>query len=56
MEHLFLKCERLKGIFNLLKNCFRKFDEKFSDKDWWSKIYIFKKEENVFIKLPDWNC
>lgn len=28
LEHFFLKCERLKGFFKLLKNWFRKFDEK----------------------------
>jgi len=32
LEHLFLKCERLQSLFNLLKEWFRKFDQDFSDK------------------------
>jgi len=31
LEHLFLKCERLKGLFNLIGSWFRKFDEEFSE-------------------------
>jgi len=43
LEHLLLKCERLKCIFKLLGSWFRKFDENFSEKV--NQIYIFKKEK-----------
>jgi len=29
LEHLFLRCNRLKGLFNLLDRWFQAFDEKF---------------------------
>jgi len=48
LEHLLLKCERLKCIFKLLGSWFRKFDENFSEKV--NQIYIFKKEKkSVFL-------
>lgn len=31
LEHLFLKCNRLQGLFNLLEICFRRFNEDFSE-------------------------
>ncbi len=50
MEHLFVKCERLKGLFKLLKNWFGRFDEAFSDKVFIGGVkYIFSKRKKMCL-------
>lgn len=50
LEHLFLKCERLKGIFKLLRSWFRQFNDNFSDKVFIGGIkYTFSKRKKMVL-------
>ncbi|KAK3531870.1 hypothetical protein QTP70_033418, partial [Hemibagrus guttatus] len=55
LEHLVLKCQRLKGLFKLLKSWFQKFDEEFSEKVFILFIPFLEKEKTMLIKPSDWN-
>lgn len=41
LEHLFFKCKRLKGVFDLLKRWFQAFDEELSGVFIWGVMYRF---------------
>ncbi len=62
IEHLFLRCSRLQGLFCFLGVLFRHFDEEFSDKVFIGGMKLisimklcFSEEENVSTKLFNWN-